>query len=275
MIQPVPSRLPAPKSSPASARRPAPSRAVPAAVVALLAAALALTAALPASAQMPARASLDEWEKLELDSLPEKYQDFYDEIEIIMTPEETEIFLRLESDTQRDLFMEDFWKVRDPSAGTPANEYRDEFERRLEHVEKHYGRGTPRQGRDTDQGRMYLLLGEPMNIKTFPWTQLAYPAEIWWFHANPKLGVPPFFYLVFFKRNGVGEYRLYSPLVDGPTALLNPAGMEEVRRYQTGEEGAISQMDGEVGAAWEVLMGVDAELAQVSHRLHALADDDG
>lgn len=248
MIQPVPARA---------------AVATRAAALALLAA-LALVPTLAASAQLPARASLDEWDKFELENLPVKYQEFYDEVEIIMTPEETEIFLRLESDTQRELFMEDFWKVRDPSAGTPANEYREEFERRLEHVEKHYGRGTPRQGRDTDQGRMYLLLGEPMNIKTFPWTQLAYPAEIWWYHANPKLGVPPFFYLVFFKRNGVGEYRLYSPLVDGPAALLNPAGISEMRRYQTGDEGYMAQMDGEVGAAWEVLMGVDAELAQTS-----------
>jgi GWxTD domain-containing protein len=251
---------------PAPFRLPATLRALRIAVIALFIA--SLVAANPALAvpapQRPARASLDEWEKLELESLAEKYQEFFDKVRIIMTPEEEEIFLRLESDTQRDEFMTRFWRARDPSAGTPANEYRDEFERRLEYVEKHYGRGTPRQGRDTDQGRMYLLLGEPMNVKTFPWTQEAYPAEIWWYHANPKLGIPPFFYLVFFKRNGVGEFRLYSPLVDGPTALLNPAGMESMRRYQQGEEGYRSQMDGEVGAAYEVLMGVDAELAQVS-----------
>lgn len=221
-------------------------------------------AAYAAPAQRPPRASLDEWEELDLDNLAEKYQEFFDEVRVIITPEEEDVFLRLESDTQRDIFMDDFWRVRDPSAGTPKNEYKEEYERRLEHVEKHFGRGTPRQGRDTDRGRMYLLLGEPMNIKTFPWTQLAYPAEMWWFHANPRLGIPPFFYLLFFQRNGVGEYRLYSPLVDGPTALLNPAGMEEMRRLWTGDEGARAQMDGEIGAAYDVLVGVDAELAQVS-----------
>lgn len=234
-------------------------------VALLLVAAVVMVAAAPAAvAQRPARASLDEWEKLELKSLAEKYQEFYDKVEVIITPEEEEVFLRLESDVQRDLFIEDFWDVRDPSAGTPQNEYKEEYERRLEHVEKHFGRDTPRMGRDTDRGRMYLLLGEPMNIKTFPWTQEAYPAEMWWFHANPRLGIPPFFYLLFFKRNGVGEFRLYSPLVDGPTALLNPAGMESVRRIWSGEEGELSQMDGEIGAAYDVLVGIDAELAQVS-----------
>jgi len=237
-------------------------------VVALLVVLLFAIAALPspATAQRPARASLDEWEKLELEDLAEHYQEFYDEVKIIMTPEEEEIFFRLESDIQRDEFLRRFWRVRDPSVGTPRNEYKEEYERRLEHVEKHYGRGTPRQGRDTDRGRMYLLLGEPMNIKTYPWTQLAYPAETWWFQANPKLGIPPFFYLAFFKRQGVGEYRLYSPLVDGPTALLNPAGIEAMRQLQQGGDGErrMAQMDGETGAAYDILVDVDAELAQVS-----------
>ena len=40
------------------------------------------------------------------------------------------------------------------------------------------------------------------------------------------MGTPPFFYLLFFRRNDIGEYRLYNPMIDGPPALLtasNPA----------------------------------------------------
>lgn len=214
--------------------------------------------------QRPTRASLDEFTEVDLKSLAEKYQDFFDEVKVIITPEEEDVFFRLESDFQRDEFLSRFWRVRDPSAGTPTNEYKDEYDRRLEHVEKFFGRDSPRLGRLTDRGRMYLLLGEPMNIKTYAWTQEAYPAEMWWFHANPKLGIPPFFYLVFFKRNGVGEFRLYSPLVDGPTALLNPAGMSAMRSLQSGANGQLAQMDGDIGAAYDVLVGVDAELAQAS-----------
>ncbi len=235
-------------------------------VAALLVASLAAGApAIGASPlQRPARASLDEFEKHDLKSMAQKYQDFYDEVKVIITPEEEQVFFRLESEFQLDEFLTRFWRVRDPSAGTPKNEYQEEYARRLEHVEKHYGRGTPRKGRQTDRGRMYLLLGEPMNVKTYVWTQQAYPAELWWFHANPRLGIPPFFYLLFFKRNGVGEFRLYSPLVDTPTALLNPAGISTMRSFQNGEDGRMAQMDGEIGAAYEVLVGVDAELAQVS-----------
>ena len=111
---------------------------------------------------------------------------------------------------------------------------------------------------------MYLLLGEPMNIKSLPYEQQAYPIEIWWFHANPRLGIPPFFYLVFFKRNGIGQFRLYSPLVDGPMALLNPSGVSSARAIQSGETRYMSQTEGEIVGALDVLTYIDAELAQVA-----------
>lgn len=232
-------------------------------VLALLAASsVAATATAP---QRPARADLDAFEKVDLDTLAEKYQEFYEEMGVILTAEEKDIFLHLASDFQRDLFMEDFWRVRDPSPGTPKNEYKEEYERRLLHIEKFFGRDAPGSARRTDRGRMYLLLGEPMNIKSLPYEQQAYPVEIWWFHANPKLGVPPFFYLLFFKRNGTGQFRLYSPLVDGPMALLNASGESTARAIQYTTEGrGMAQMEGEIGAALEVLQLIDGELAQVA-----------
>lgn len=214
--------------------------------------------------QRSLQANLDAFEKVDLDTLAEKYQDFYDEIEMILTSAEEDVFLRLESDLQRDDFMDRFWRVRDPSPGTSRNEYKEQYEERLEHVEFHFGRGEPGPGRKSERGRMYLLLGEPMNIKSLPYEQQTYPIEIWWYHANPKLGIPPFFYLVFFKPHGAGKFRLYSPMVDGPMALLNPAGKENVRQIQSGETRYMAQMEGEVGAAIDVMTYIDAELAQVA-----------
>ena len=209
-------------------------------------------------------ADLDLFEKVDLDTLDEKYRDFYDSVEVILTPDEEKVFERLDSDYQRDEFMERSWKVRDPSPGTSRNEYKEEYEERLEYVEFHFGRGEPGPGRKSERGRMYLLLGEPMNIKSLPYEQQTYPIELWWYHANPKLGIPPFFYLAFFKRHGAGKFQLYSPLVDGPMALLNPAGVENVRAIQSGETRYMAQMDGEIGAAYDVLQYIDAELAQAA-----------
>jgi GWxTD domain-containing protein len=151
------------------------------------------SAATALAPQRSLRANLDEFEKVDLDTLAEKYRDFYDEIEMILTSAEEDVFLRLESDLQRDDFMDRFWRVRDPSPGTSRNEYKEEYEERLEHVEFHFGRGEPGPGRKSERGRMYLLLGEPMNIKSLPYEQQTYPIEIWWYHANPKLGIPPCF----------------------------------------------------------------------------------
>ncbi len=221
-------------------------------------------AATASAPQRPARANLDEFEKVDLDTLAERYRHFHDEVEVIMTSEEEDVFLHLESDFQRDKFIEMFWLARDPSEGTAKNEYKEEYARRLEHVEKYLGRGVPVPGRKTEQGRMYLLLGEPMNITSIPGAQQLYPVEIWWYHANPRLGIPPYFSLVFFKRTGFGEFLLYSPLVDGPMALLNPSGESSAHGLQSRNPGFLSQIDGEISAAVEVLKSVDAELAQVA-----------
>jgi GWxTD domain-containing protein len=214
--------------------------------------------------------NLEEFPKLEPEDLPNIYQQWLEEVHWIITPTEKDVFLRLRSDERRDSYIERFWEVRDPTPGTPDNEYKDLHYERLAYVERHFGRDTPRAGWRTDRGRYYIILGEPMNRKTLPNTQLAYPVEIWWYHAEPKLGIPPFFYLLFYKSFGTGEYQLYSPLVDGPMRLLNPAGESEVRQIQSSGAmdsrgyGTPQMYEGEIGAAYQVLQDVDGELAQVS-----------
>ena len=44
--------------------------------------------------------------------------------------------------------------------------------------------------------------------------------HLWFYSGDPAKGLPPFFYLLFFKPHGVGELRLYSPLGDGPSQLV-------------------------------------------------------
>ncbi|MEE9180937.1 MAG: tetratricopeptide repeat protein, partial [Vicinamibacteria bacterium] len=44
--------------------------------------------------------------------------------------------------------------------------------------------------------------------------------ELWFYESDRAAGLPPFFYLLFFRRNNIGEYRLYHPVVDGPPALI-------------------------------------------------------
>ena len=153
--------------------------------------------------------------------LPERYKKWLEEeVVYIMAPVEKEVFLKLKTDRERDLFIEAFWRHRDPMPGTPENEFKKEHYSRIRYVNHFFGRQAPRPGWRTDRGRMYIILGEPNDIQRFEGKTQVYPTEIWFYQGKTNLGLPPGFNIVFFKEGGIGEYKLYSPLQDGPQALM-------------------------------------------------------
>jgi GWxTD domain-containing protein len=153
--------------------------------------------------------------------LPERFKKWLDEeVVYIISPLEQEVFLKLTTDRERDLFIDAFWKHRDPTPGTPENEFKTEHYRRINYVNHFFGRTTPKPGWKTDQGRIYIILGEPNDIQRFEGKTMTYPAEIWFYQGKTEEGLPAGFNLVFFQQGGVGEYKLYSPTKDGPQALL-------------------------------------------------------
>jgi len=159
--------------------------------------------------------------KINKNELPARYKKWLDEeVVYIISPMEKDVFLKLKTDRERDLFIEAFWKHRDPTPGTPENEFKIEHYRRINYVNHFFGRGTPKPGWKTDRGRIYIILGEPNDIQRFEGKSQTYPAEVWFYQGKTKLGLPPGFNLVFFQQGGLGEYRLYSPLKDGPQALM-------------------------------------------------------
>jgi len=153
--------------------------------------------------------------------LPPKYKKWLEqEVVYIITSKEEEVFRELETDKQRNLFIEEFWKQRDPTPGTPRNEFREEHYRRIEYANKFFSRGTPKPGWKTERGRVYIILGEPISRDRFSNSHYIYPTEMWLYQGNVSQGLPPIFYIVFFKRWGAGDFELYSPLRDGPQKLL-------------------------------------------------------
>jgi GWxTD domain-containing protein len=141
----------------------------------------------------------------------------------IVTERERDVFLSLETVEERNRFIEAFWRKRDPNPATPANEYKDEHYRRMEHANTFLGRETFREGWRTDRGRYYILLGEPRETQRYDGYSELVSSELWFYQGDPRLGLPSFFYLLFFKKNDFGEYRLYHPMIDGPQALLSPS----------------------------------------------------
>jgi GWxTD domain-containing protein len=154
-------------------------------------------------------------------NLPQRHKKWLEEEVIyIITALEKEVFLQLESDRERDQFIEAFWKQRDPTPGSPENEFRTEHYRRINHVNHFYGRTTPKPGWKTDRGEIYIILGEPNDVTRFTGETQVYNTEVWFYQGLTKYGLPPGFNMIFFQQGGTGEYILYSPLQHGPQALL-------------------------------------------------------
>ncbi|GAH08731.1 unnamed protein product, partial [marine sediment metagenome] len=102
---------------------------------------------------------------IKIKDLPPSYRKWLEEeVVYIITPKEKEVFLQLEGDRERDMFVDAFWKVRDPEPSTPKNEFREEHYGRINYANLWFGRGTPTQGWRTDMGRIHIILGEPNSI---------------------------------------------------------------------------------------------------------------
>jgi tetratricopeptide (TPR) repeat protein len=48
-------------------------------------------------------------------------------------------------------------------------------------------------------------------------------SELWFYQGGGSQGLPGAFFLLFFQRDGVGEFELYHPVADGPTSLFRGA----------------------------------------------------
>jgi len=159
--------------------------------------------------------------KKSAEELPPKYKKWLEEeVVYIISSLEKDVFLQLETDRERELFIEAFWNHRDPTLGTPENEFKTEHYRRISHANRYFARGVPKPGWKTDRGRMHILLGEPTDIERFIGETQIYNTEIWFYQGLAKYGLPPGFNLAFYQKGGTGEYVLYSPTSDGPQALM-------------------------------------------------------
>jgi GWxTD domain-containing protein len=146
-----------------------------------------------------------------------------EEVPYIVTTKERDVFRKLETDELRDRFIEEFWKQRDPTPGTPRNEFKEEHYRRIEYANMTFGRGTPFQGWRTERGRIYIILGPPVDVQRIVSSD-AYPMELWYYKGNPGLGQAPYYRLLFYQKYGAGDYILYNPIANSPKELVGNPG---------------------------------------------------
>lgn len=146
----------------------------------------------------------------ELEEALDKWADQY--VRYLITPEEKRIYESLESPERRLAFIERFWELRDPTPGTPENEYRDDHLERFATATRLFAAGKP--GWATDRGRIYILLGPPNQIQRNPTGRgpMERASETWTYNGidNPQL--PASVDLDFVDFHGTGEFELVSDL---------------------------------------------------------------
>jgi GWxTD domain-containing protein len=152
--------------------------------------------------------------------LTDSHQKFLEIVYWIISDYEKSAFLSLKTNEDRERFIAAFWENRDPTPGTDKNEFREEHRARFEYATKQYGRDTSLPGWKTDRGKVYILLGKPNFIKRNPSPFELHPNELWQYAGYRGFGLPGSIYFLFFQENGVGTYRLYSPLQDGIKELF-------------------------------------------------------
>jgi GWxTD domain-containing protein len=89
-----------------------------------------------------------------------------EDVKYIVTAEEKSVFRSLKTDEEREQFIDQFWKRRDPDPTTAANEFKEEHYRRIQYANDAFAAGIP--GWMTDRGRIYVMYGKPDRLETHP-----------------------------------------------------------------------------------------------------------
>src|SRR5258706_5742619 len=139
------------------------------------------------------------------------------DVAYIITNEEKKAFKALTTDEERENFIEQFWRRRDPNPDTEENEYREEYYERIAYANEHYASGIP--GWKTDRGRIYITWGKPDSVESHPsggsydrpsyeggGSTTTYPFETWFYRHLDNVGDG--IEIEFVDPTGSGEYRV-------------------------------------------------------------------
>jgi GWxTD domain-containing protein len=127
------------------------------------------------------------------------------DVAYIITDAERAAFARLTSDAEREHFVEQFWLRRDPTPGTPENEYKTEHYRRITFVNTRFTEaGIP--GWKTDRGRIYITYGPPDEIDSHGSAAATYPYEQWRYRWIEGIGTNVI--IEFVNSDSSGLYRM-------------------------------------------------------------------
>ena len=140
-----------------------------------------------------------------------------EEVPYIITDEERSAFLQLQTNEEREQFIEAFWQRRDPTPDTVENEFKEEHYRRIAYANERFSSGIP--GWRTDRGRIYIIWGPPDEIESHsagstynrPMSEgggqtTVYGFDDWTYHYMEGIGQN--ITIEFVDPTGTGEYHI-------------------------------------------------------------------
>src|SRR3982751_5357719 len=99
--------------------------------------------------------------------LKKAYKDWLEkDVPYVITDEERRAFKKLQTDDERERFIEEFWRRRDPDPDTDENEFKEEYYERIAYANEHFASGIP--GWKSDRGRIWIMYGKPDERETHP-----------------------------------------------------------------------------------------------------------
>jgi GWxTD domain-containing protein len=151
----------------------------------------------------------------ELDSAYKQW--LTEDVTYIISPDERNAFLQLDTNEEREQFIEQFWLRRSSNPDLPENDFKEEHYRRIAYANEHFASGIP--GWKTDRGRMYIMWGPADEVESHPTggtydrpmeegggSTTTYPWETWrWRYLE---GIGENIILEFVDPSGSGEYHL-------------------------------------------------------------------
>ncbi|MEM7583143.1 MAG: VWA domain-containing protein [Acidobacteriota bacterium] len=167
-------------------------------------------------------------------ALSERYATWLENVDLLITEAEREVFLAIKEDYQRDSFIRRFWKVRDPFTRTGRNELQEAWEARAARARQLFENVT------SARAQMMLTFGEPSRRNRFTCSDVIRPLEVWEYVEGSDR-IVGYFTLVFmgFEKHDRGLRSLWEPtqgLSKLITALRSSGGSERQLAQQIARE---------------------------------------
>jgi len=187
-----------------------------------------------------------------------------EDVSPIITKAERAVYSKLETNADRAKFVRFFWRTRDPLPDTTENEFQKEYEERIRYADQNFGHYSPKRGSQTERGFYYVLLGKPLERTSYATQSQVWPLELWFYKGDEEYGLPAYFYLIFYQPEGLGDFRLYSPTMEGPEKLAVPTLGNGVALTRRNALDAIKAISGELARASQSYLPSDTPMGSAS-----------